>query len=443
MGNKLGKDFNFISLIGFTLPTMVMMIFMSLYTMIDGMFVSQFVNTTALSALNIVFPAMSVLLAVGIMLSTGSSAIIAKELGEGKVKDARRHFSFVILVGVLFGIVFAIVGLVFLEPLVWAMGANEAAFGYGCDYLRIIFMFMPMGMLQMLFQTLFVTAGKPYLGLTSTVLGGVTNIVLDYVFIVPLQMGVSGAAVATGLGYCVPAVVGLFYFTFFRKGALFFVLPKFDGKMLIKSCANGSSEMVTNLSMAITTFMFNVLMMYYAGEDGVAAITIVLYAQYLLIALFLGYSTGSAPVFSFNYGCENTKMLKRIFKISIKFVVVSSVVVFALSLMLADELVLVFAKIGTNVYDLSLEGFYLFASSFLFSGINIFSSAMFTAFSDGKVSAIISFSRTFLFIVVALLVLPLILGITGIWVAIPVAEFLGIIVSVFYLLKCRKKYCYV
>lgn len=443
MGNKLGKDFNFISLIGFTLPTMIMMIFMSLYTMVDGMFVSQFINTTALSALNIVFPMMSVLLAVGIMLSTGSSAVIAKELGEGKIKDARKHFSFITLVGVLFGVVFTTVGLIFIEPLVWVMGANEATFSYGCDYLRVLLLFMPMGMLQMLFQTLFVTAGKPYLGLTSTVLGGITNIVLDYVFIVPLQMGVTGAAVATGLGYCVPAVTGLVYFTFFRKGTLFFVLPKFDGKMLIKSCANGSSEMVTNLSMAVTTFMFNILMMKYAGEDGVAAITIVLYAQYLLIALFLGYSTGSAPVFSFNYGCENIKMLKRIFKISIKFVVVASVATFVLSLVLADELVLVFAKPNTNVYDLSIEGFYLFSSSFLFAGINIFSSAMFTAFSDGRVSAIISFSRTFLFIVVALLVLPLIMGITGIWIAIPVAEFLGIIVSVFYFIKCRKKYSYV
>ncbi len=442
MGNKLGKNFNFISLIGFTLPTMVMMIFMSLYTMIDGMFVSQFVNTTALSALNIVFPMMSIVLAVGIMLATGSSAIIAKELGEGKIKDARKHFSFITFVGLLFGICFTIVGITFIEPLVWAMGANEATFGYGCDYLRILLMFMPAGILQMLFQTLFVTASKPYMGLTVTILGGITNIVLDYVFIVPLQMEVSGAAVATGLGYCVPAVFGLFYFTFFRKGTLYFVLPKFDGKMLLKSCANGSSEMVTNLSMAVTTFLFNILMMKYAGEDGVAAITIVLYAQYLLIALFLGYSTGSAPVFSFNYGCENTKMLKRIFKISIAFVVVSSFVIFALSLVLADELVLVFAKAGTNVYDLSIEGFYLFAISFLFAGVNIFASAMFTAFSDGKVSAIISFSRTFLFIVIALLVLPLIIGITGIWIAIPVAEFLGIIVSVFFFVKNRKKYNY-
>ena len=442
MGNKLGKNFNFISLIGFTLPTMVMMIFMSLYTMVDGMFVSQFVNTTALSALNIVFPMMSIVLAVGIMFATGSSAIIAKELGEDKIKDARQHFTFITVVGVVFGVIFTVAGAIFLEPIVWAMGANEVTFDYGCQYLFLILMFTPAGMLQMLFQTLFVTAGKPYIGLTVTILGGITNIVLDYVFIVPLNMGVAGAALATGLGYCVPAVFGLFYFTFFRKGTLYFVLPKVDFKMLFKSCTNGSSEMVTNLSMAVTTFLFNILMMKYAGEDGVAAITIVLYGQYLLISLFLGYSTGSAPVFSFNYGCENTKMLKKIFKISIAFVAVASVAIFGLSLVLVDELVLVFAKAGTNVYDLSIEGFYLFAISFLFAGINIFASAMFTAFSDGKVSAIISFSRTFLFIVAALLVLPLFLGITGIWIAIPVAEFFGIIVSVFFLIKNRKKYSY-
>lgn len=442
MGNKLGKNFNFISLIGFTFPTMVMMIFMSLYTMVDGMFVSRFVSTTALSALNIVFPMMSIVFAVGIMFATGSSAIIAKELGEGKTKEAQKHFTFITLVGVIFGVCFTIFGAVFLEPLVWLMGANEATFQLGCDYLFIILMFTPMGMLQMLFQTLFVTAGKPYLGLTVTILGGITNIVLDYVFIVPFNMGISGAAWATGFGYSVPAVFGLFYFTFFRKGTLFFVAPKFDGKMLLKSCTNGSSEMVTNLSMAVTTFLFNILMMKYAGEDGVAAITIIMYAQYLLVALFLGYSSGSAPVFSFNYGCENLKMLKKIFKISIVFVTGASVFIFVMSLILADELVLIFAKPDTMVYDLSMEGFYLFAVSFLFAGINIFASAMFTAFSDGKVSAIISFSRTFLFIVIALLVLPLIIGITGIWIAVPVAEFLGIIVSVFFLIKNRNKYNY-
>lgn len=442
MNNKLGKNFNFISLISFTLPTMIMMIFMSLYTMVDGVFISQFVSTTALSALNIVFPVISIVFAVGIMFATGSSAIIAKELGEGKIQEARRHFSFITLVGIIFGVCFTIFGIIFLEPLVWAMGANEATFQLGCDYLFIMLMFTPMAILQMLFQTLFVTASKPYLGLTVTILGGITNIVFDYVFIVPMNMSIAGAAFATGLGYCVPAVFGLFYFTFFKKGTLYFVIPKFDGKMLLKSCTNGSSEMVSNLSMAVTTFLFNILMMIHAGEDGVAAITIILYAQYLLVALFLGYSSGSAPVFSFNYGCENVKMLKKIFKISIVFVSVASVFIFAVSLILADELVLVFAKPETNVYNLSMDGFYLFAVSFLFAGINIFSSAMFTAFSNGKVSATISFSRTFLFIVIALLILPLFMGITGIWIAVPVAEFLGIIVSVFFLIKNKKKYNY-
>lgn len=442
MSNFLGRDFHFGTLLKFAFPTIIMMIFMSMYTMVDGVFVSRFVGTAALSAINIVFPLVSVVVAVGIMLATGSSAIIAKELGEGKEKKARKDFSFIILVGLIFGVIFTVVGFIFLEPIVRMLGANDDVIGYCMEYASLLLVFIPCGMLQMLFQTLFVTAGKPYFGLFVTILGGIANIVLDYVFIVPVGMGISGAALATGIGYSIPAVFGLVYFAFFRKGTLFFVLPKFDGKVLLKSCTNGSSEMVVNLSMAVTTFMFNILMMQYAGADGVASITIVLYAQYLLVAIFLGYSTGTAPIFSFNYGCENIDRLKRIFKSSLIFVVIGSVLIFGLSIIFAPLIVTIFTPKDTAVYDLSVHGFYLFSVSFLFSGISIFASSLFTAFSDGKTSAIISFLRTFIFIVLALLLLPLVFGIDGIWIAIPVAEFLGFLVSIFFLIKKKSKYQY-
>ena len=368
MNNSLARNFTFGSLIRFTLPTLIMMVFMSLYTMVDGVFVSRFAGTVALSAVNIVFPIVSVVIAVGIMLATGGSAIIAKKQGEGDAEGAKRDFSFIVLTGFIVGVVLMIVGLLFLEPLLRLLGANGDIFTLCWDYAFILVFFIPSSILQMLFQTLFVTAGKPHLGLAVTVLGGAANIVLDYVFIVPMGMGIAGAALATGIGYSIPTVFGLFYFSLQRKGTLYFVKPSFDGAVLLKSCTNGSSEMVTNLSTAVTTFLFNILMLKYAGEDGVAAITIVLYSQYLLVAVYLGFSTGTAPVFSYNHGTGNAGQLKRLFRISTIFVSACSVITFVLSLFLAPYVVSIFTPAGSVVYEMSLHGFHLFSASFLFTG---------------------------------------------------------------------------
>lgn len=423
MSASLNRDYGFWSLLRFSLPTIAMMIFMSLYTIVDGIFVARFVGPTALSAVNIAFPLISVSLGVGIMLATGGNAEIARRLGEGKVEEARRGFSLLALTGVTAGAVFALVGLFFAQPLARLLGATDGLLGYATDYLRWMLLFSPFCILQSLFQSFFVTAGRPGLGLGLTVCSGVTNAILDYVFIVPLDLGVTGAAIATGVGYLVTAGAGCLFFLHKREG-LFFARPNWDAPMLLRTCGNGSSEMVTNLSGAVITFVFNILMLRFLGEDGVAAITIVLYTQFLLIALYLGFSMGVAPILSFQYGADNRLRLRRIFRNCLTFVACSSVVILAISLACAPWLVGVFSPPGTRVYDLALEGFYLFIPSFLFAGLNIFASAFFTALSDGLTSAIISFARTFGFLLAGLLLLPLVLGVQGVWLAVPLAELL-------------------
>lgn len=440
--NSLSKKITMISIIKFTAPTVIMMIFLSLYTMVDGVFVSNMVGSNALSAVNIVYPAMSLVVAVSIMLATGASAIIGKEMGEGKYIEARQHFSFIIVVGIIIGIAFLIIGTVFVEPIIKLMGSTPLIHQYCKDYLFIIALGSPLAVLQMMFQFFFVTSGKPKIGLICTGLGGIINIVFDYLLIGPANLGVKGAGIATVMGYCVPAICGIVYFTFFRKNNLFFVLPKIDMKMLGKSCFNGSSEMITNLALSVTVFLFNMVMLQYLGEDGVAAITIVLYSQFLLTSAFLGFSSGVAPIFSFHYGAKNRDEIKKLFNISIRFVIMASLVIFGLSMLLAAPITAVFVRTGTSIFDIAKRGFLLFSVSYLFSGMNIFASSMFTAFSNGLVSAFISFLRTFLFLVAAILILPMFIGEPGIWLAVPLAEMLAITVAIFCIFKFKKRYGY-
>lgn len=440
--NQLSQDFTIPTLLKFTAPTAVMLVFMSLYQMVDGGFVSRFVGENALSALNIVYPVPSVIIAFSIMLATGSSAIIAKNMGEGDMQTARENFSLAIAVGLVLGLCFLVLGTVFLEPLLGLLGATPALYSYCYDYLLILMLSAPLSVFQMLFQNFFVTAGKPHLGLGITIIGGVANIVLDYLFIKVYQMGVSGAALATTIGYAIPAIYGLFYFTFNRRGTLFLVKPVFRKQVLVHSCVNGSSEMVNNLAVAITTFLFNTLMLKYAGETGVAAITIVLYAQFLMTAVFMGFSSGIAPVVSFNYGSQNAAQLQKVFRNSMYVVVVISLLVFFLAEFCSYPVIQIFVKPDSEVFQITKHGFGIFSVNFLFAGVNIFASALFTAFSNGKVSAILSFLRTFVFLVICLLVLPLFWSIDGIWLAVPAAEILAFCVSVFYLVRLRKVYQY-
>lgn len=441
MSNSIAKDFKFFSLLRFALPTMVMMIFMSLYSIVDGIFISRLLGTNALSAANIVYPVISIVFAVGIMLSTGGSALIAKKLGEGKDREAREDFSFLTLVSFLFGIAILLIGNIFIEPIVRALGSTDALLPYCVDYLSVFLLLAPAAMLQMMFQTFFVTAGKPLIGLMLTISGGVANMILDYLFMGPFNMGISGAALATGIGELIPAVIGLFYFLFTRH-SLYLTKPVVRFQVLKESCFNGSSEMVTNLSTAVVTYLFNITMLKFLGEPGVAAITIVLYGQFLFNALYMGFSMGVAPVISYNHGSQNLPLLKRIFKICIGFISISSILITIMALVSSPVIVEIFTPIGSATYDIAKTGFFLFSINYIFAGINIYSSSMFTAFSDGKVSALISFVRTFVLIVLNILLLPYLIGVNGVWLAVPAAEFMTLFLSVYLFYKKRDVYHY-
>lgn len=441
MDNSISKSFTFTSLIKFTIPSIIMLVFMSLYSIVDGVFVSRFVNTDALSAVNIVYPFINVVIAVGVMLATGGSAVIAKKLGEDKKIEAKENFTLIILVGLVLGVIIGIVGYIFDTQIINLLGSTKDLFNYCKEYFFVTLIFVPAFIINLLYQILTITAGKPNVGLILTLIGGISNMVLDYIFIVPMDMGISGAALATGLGNLIPAILGSIYFMK-ERSSLYFVKPKLDFEVIIKTCTNGSSEMVTNLSTGITTMLFNIVMMNMLGSDGVAAMTIVLYGQFLITSAYIGFSSGVAPVISYNYGDENQKELKKVIKYSVIFTLVSSVILYVISMIATPSIVGVFSPKGTNVYDIGYNGFILFGISFLVTGVNIFASSMFTAFSNGKISAIISFFRTFVFIVAGVLILPKFLGVNGIWLSVPVAEALSILISLMYINKYKHVYGY-
>lgn len=441
MNQNLEKAFNRRELGKFVLPTVMMMMFMSLYTIVDGIFVSRLIGPSALSAINITLPVTNLIYGIAIMFATGASAVVAKNLGEGYIEKARARFSFVICIVTLIGGFLGLVGLVFLEPINRMLGASQVIMGYANAYLKVLLVFVPIMMVKALLDYFIVVAGRPNLGFGLGIIGGLTNMILDYVFIGPLQMGIAGAALATGIGQLIPTIIGILFFIN-KKQTLHFTRPEWDFKMLKLSMLNGSSEMVTNLASGVTTFLFNMSMMKYLGEEGVAAITVVLYAQFLLTAGYLGFTLGVAPIISFKYGNGDQEQLKAVIKYCYEFVTIASVCILILSYLIAPQVVGAFVDEGTVVYDIALNGFSLFAISFLFTGINIFASGMFTAFSNGKVSAIISFLRTFVFVVVLIMILPLVLEVNGIWLAIPIAEIMTLGIVVYYVRKYRNIYHY-
>ncbi len=434
--DPLSRDHTTGSLLRFAFPTILMMISMGLYTVIDTIFVARFVDTDALSALNIVCPIINLIVGFGTMLATGGSAIVARKMGAGEHTRAAQDLTLIIGAGILSGILIALFGTIFIDRIVWGLGANDILFPYCRKYLFILLLFAPANILQVLFQNLIVTAGRPGLGMVLGMGAGIVNILLDYIFMAPLRMGIEGAAFGTGIGYMIPAVTGLLFFSL-RKTGLHLQKPVLDISVLTKSCTNGCSEMVSQAATAVSTFLFNRIMMRLLGEDGVAAITIIIYTQFLLSALYIGFSMGVAPVISYDYGKRDGRQLKNVFSICIRTIVSVSIFVFAAALIFGPQLVHIFSEKGTPVYEIARDGFMIFPFSFLFCGLNIFASAAFTALSNGKLSAVLSFLRTFGTITVLLLLLPRFLGVMGVWLAIPLSESITMIVSLIFLSRLR------
>ncbi len=434
MDNRLEISINFRSVIGYALPSIAMMVFMSVYTIIDSLFVANLVNTDALAAINIIYPAYCLMMATGAMLATGGSAIVAREMGKGRVHRTRRIFSMIVATGVATSLIFTLLGLLFARPLLGLLGAEAEIYGYCYAYFVPLLFFSPTIMLQMLFEVFFVTAGHPGRGMWLIVAAGITNAILDYVFIALMGMGIGGAAWATGIGTAIPAIWGLAFF-FGKKSALNFARPYFSFKVLGEASFNGSSEMVTYLATAFSTLLFNWMALKLLGVDGVAAVAILLYAEFLLNAVFYGFAYGIAPVISYYHGLGDKAKLRGLIRLSLGFVVGFSLVIFALANLAAGTIVAFFAPAGSPVHGIALTGFKLFSLSFIFAGFNIFASAMFTALSNGLVSASIAFCRTFLFIGSGILLLPLFFASLGLWIAMPVAETLSMAVAAAFILR--------
>ena len=441
MENSLNEKVSMPSLIKSTLPTVIMMVFFAMYGIVDGMFVSRVVGPNALSAINIVYPVISIIIGISIMLATGGNAIVSKLIGENKHKEAKENFTLIIASALILGVVSAVICTVFIDEIIRLLGSTDVLYDYCKDYLLINVLFLPFIMLKLIFDYFYVTVGKPGLGLFVSVLGGVTNMVLDYVFIVIMKMGVSGAAIATILGYAIPAVIGIIFFAR-KKNLLHFTKTKFNFKFIKESCINGSSEMVTQLSTAVTTFLYNAVMLKFAGEAGVAAITVILYIQFLLAAAYIGFTSGVAPRIGYNYGAQNKEEINKLVKYSFIIIASFSVMVFIISKILEEPLTAMFCGRGTEVYYLALNGFNLFMISFLLCGFNIFTSGMFTAFSNGIVSGILSLFRTFIFFILGMVTLPIFLGIDGVWLIAGFAEVLCLILSVIAVYKYRNTYGY-
>lgn len=429
MKREISHEFTPLQLFSFSLPAIIMLLVSSLYTAVDGIFIARYVGSDALSAINIMLPIDTLSYAVSIMFGTGASAIVGRKLGQGKKQEARENFTLVTLVALLTGIVLSVVLIAFFEPLVMRLGATERLMGYCMQYGYILFGGSVFTVIQVMYQALFITAGKSRLAMLLTTASGVMNLVLDYVLIVPLQMGMAGAAWGTVAGRILGGVFPLIYFMKDR-GMLAFSRPRWDGMVLLKTIGNGSSEMVSNLAIGVTTLLFNLAMIEIAGEDGVAAMTIVLYTQFVYTAVYLGFSTSAAPVISFHYGKENWQYLQKLFRSCIGIISVSTVCMLVASIVFAKPLISLFTSPQTAVYEMAYSGYMLFIWNFLFAGFNIFSSALFTAFSNGAVSAFISFLRTLVFVVGAILLLPALIGLNGIWLSIPTAEFLTFLVAV-------------
>ncbi len=439
---QLSDRFTYSKLFRFTLPSVIMMVFTSIYGVVDGFFVSNFVGKTPFAAVNFIMPVLMILGTVGFMFGAGGSALIARTMGEGDSERARRLFSLFVYVTVALGVVLGAFGFIFIRPIAVWLGAEGEMLENCVLYARIILPALPALMLQYEFQSFFITAERPQLGLMVTVIAGMANMVLDALFTAVLPFGLAGAASATAISQSLGGIIPLFYFGRRNSSRLRLCRTVLDWKALLKACTNGSSELMSNISMSIVGMLYNAQLLHYAGEDGVAAYGVLMYVSMIFMAIFIGYSTGVAPVVSFHFGADGREELRSLYRKSIVIILSASAAMLGLAEALARPLSAVFVGYDPDLFRMTVGAFGIYSFSFLFSGIAIFGSAFFTALNDGLTSALISFLRTLVFQVAAVLIFPLIWGIDGIWLSIVAAEVMAAVVTLAFLGGKRRRFHY-
>ena len=439
---RLSDHFSYKKLLRFVFPTILMMIFTSIYGVVDGLFISNFVGKTAFAAVNFIMPFLMILGAVGFMIGTGGTAIVSKTLGEGENEKANKYFSFLVYVTAVLGVLIAILGELLVPHVTRWLGASEDMFDICVIYGRIIMAAVPFYMLQNLFQAFFTTAEKPKLGFVVTFIAGCTNMVLDALMVAVFKWGVAGAAIATALSQAVGAVIPVIYFARKNSSLLRFTNCSFYGKVLLKTCTNGSSEFVSNISGSVVGMVFNSQLMRLAGENGVSAYGVMMYVCFIYVAIFIGYAIGTAPVIGFNYGAQNHRELKNIFKKSMILMGIFGVLMTLLAIVLAPWISRLFVGYDEELCEMTTKAFYLFSLSFVFTGFGIFGSSLFTALGNGAISAALSFLRTLVFQVGSVMILPIFFDIDGVWLSMLSAEILATILTVIFCITRRKKYHY-
>lgn len=440
---QLSDHFTYKRLLCFVISPILMIICSSLYSIVDGFFVSNFVGKTPFAAINLIMPVIMAISTIGFMIGTGGSAVVSITLGEKKPELANKYFSMLVYTAIGIGLILSIIGFIFIRPISILLGADNELLNDCILYGRILFIGQTAFILQNVFQSLLITAEKPTLSLKVSVAAGVTNIVFDFLFIVVFKWGLAGAAIATIMGQFVGGFLPLIYFAKPNSSLLRLTKTAFYGKTLIQTCINGSSELVTNLSVSIVSILFNFQLMRIAGENGVAAYGIIMYVNFIFMGVFMGYSLGSAPIISYHFGAENYGELKNLFRKSLTLMCGFGIILTVFAELLARPLVMIFASYDMELFTMTCRGFMLYALAFLFMGINVWGSAFFTALNNGLISATISFLRTLAFQIILIFVLPVLWGIDGIWLSVVFAEIFSMIITIGFFIAKRKKYKYV
>lgn len=439
---QLSDHFTYARLFRFVLPSIVMMVFTSIYGVVDGLFVSNFAGKTAFASINLIMPFLIILGAIGFMLGTGGTALVSRVLGEGDKERANEYFSMITLFGILLGVILTVVGVLAMRPMAILLGATEAMVDDCVLYGRIVVCFLTSFMLQNMFQSFLIAAEHPKFGLLITLAAGVTNMVLDALFVGVFRWGIAGAAIATGISQTVGGVVPLMYFLFSKSSPLRLRWTKFEAQPLLRSCANGSSELMSNISGSLIGMLYNAQLMRFLGEDGVATYGVLMYVQFIFVAIDIGYSIGCAPIISYHYGARNHPELRNLLMKGLKVMGILGIVMTIAAISLSGTLANIFVGYDATLCELTRHAFHLFSFAFLLAGFNIFLSSFFTALNNGGVSAAISFLRTLVFQAASVILLPMALDVDGLWWAASAAEALAFVVSIGFLLALKGKYHY-